>query len=1357
MRQRIRGLGLLLCVLAACDDGGGDDLTDPCVNLRCEVGEACQGGVCVPQRRLDGGADPDAAPADARPPDRGAPDAARPDAARPDAAVVHDASPSDAAPLDASPADDAAAPPPDAAPPDASPADDAVVPLDGQPADGAADGATPADLGPDAAPDGGLDAPDRGPDAAPPDAAPDAACVPGVEACNGLDDDCDGVVDEDFPALGAACEDGVGACRAEGHRVCAPDGVGTVCDVQAGLPGVERCNDVDDDCDGATDEDFPTVGQGCEAGIGACAEAGTIVCAADGESAACDAVAREAADETCNGLDDDCDDAEDEDWPTLGDACAVGVGACRAEGVEICGADAVSTVCDAVPGQPSGEICNGLDDDCSGAADDFAPQLPDHCGACGRACEVPHAVPACADSACVIGRCVAGFVDLDGDLDNGCEAACRPTEPPDELCDGLDNDCDGTVDGPAVCLGDAFAFCTLRRRAGYADALCEDFALGALERRYIEASPALPGDAPPSIVQRAYHPAAGDPATGGGHSTRLPIFGPGARLSFGLRWAGGRVGAGVFVNGARLDGDPANPGFGYGLEVSGPGDAPVLRVLHFPDGAVVAEASADALADGAAHRVEGQRSVEGAWTLRLDGRVLPLTVDAPDAQHADFDRVSLYAAATDGEASTLDDLLLELDPDGDDHYAPYDNCPDLANADQADANGDGVGSACDDLDGDGLDAPDDGCPMAFDPDQPDADGDGVTDACDADGAMLLIDSSAVWHRSPWLVDPISGVRHQLFPGDEGYQGFAGDPVEGRLAIIHDDLLEVRPVDGGEATPLALSASRPAWLDDGTVLYQDGQGAIWTIGADGAGAFPFAAPADGERIAAYTDRAGGRIVLVRAADGVATAEVLDPLGRPLLEPVLVPAAGGGAPPIVRLNPHDDRLLVAAPDGDAAGVGVLDPRRFVFQPVSAQPTTAALWGPDGEGFYAVEPAGAGHRLVHVALAGPDAPTVLVHPTANLAPTTLDWLVPASAPAPADGDHDGVHDRDDLCPAQRARGWVRAPVQISHVGSLATTLSFQWHGHEWSVGYTNRPNVHHSTYFRALDARGRARSVVTLTTGGAGYLAPVLAWSGRTSLAVSVSNATITAVRVEDGDRLTDRRAGPVILASPNSALWIRWSGSAFDVLTGTDRVEHLRLDEHANTLSSRMDILAGASAIERLAVAETPTGAFALTVPSKIVARLDPDLILEQSAPAPAGTWRDGDIAATADGAIAAVLADAGGTQQIWTQQVNANGIPFGGLTWFGTGGSVRLLRTDAGLLLAYRNLVVGGEANFVVHLDEQGHPRSRPIQLTPAQPIAPTPSTLRNYARFATDGAHVGAAWFVTFTAWAAVGDGHCLD
>ena len=73
----------------------------------------------------------------------------------------------------------------------------------------------------------------------------------------GRDDDCDGEIDEIFGNIDQACSVGTGACRREGTIECRADFLFAECNVVAGLPdGPEQCNDIDDDCDGNTDEDF---------------------------------------------------------------------------------------------------------------------------------------------------------------------------------------------------------------------------------------------------------------------------------------------------------------------------------------------------------------------------------------------------------------------------------------------------------------------------------------------------------------------------------------------------------------------------------------------------------------------------------------------------------------------------------------------------------------------------------------------------------------------------------------------------------------------------------------------------------------------------------------------------------------------------------------------------------------------------------------------------------------------------------------------------------------------------------------------------------------------------------------------
>jgi hypothetical protein len=116
------------------------------------------------------------------------------------------------------------------------------------------------------------------------------------------------------------------------------------------------------------------------------------------------------------------------------------------------------------------------------------------------------------------------------------------------------------------------------------------------------------------------------------------------------------------------------------------------------------------------------------------------STDAPPEKHSGKDEVVVDDTApaaeqpgTGGGGGGNDHTLLSSDADGD--YIPdaLDNCPNVQNPDQADADGDGHGDACpvyQDSDGDGVPDKQDNCPNIATSDFRDSDGDGIGDSCD---------------------------------------------------------------------------------------------------------------------------------------------------------------------------------------------------------------------------------------------------------------------------------------------------------------------------------------------------------------------------------------------------------------------------------------------------------------------------------------------------------------------------------------------------------------------------------------------------------------------------------------------------
>ncbi|MGM0575076.1 MAG: SUMF1/EgtB/PvdO family nonheme iron enzyme [Myxococcota bacterium] len=283
----------------------------------------------------------------------------------------------------------------------------------------------------------------------------------GDETCDGVDDDCDGETDEDFPEVGIAC--GTGTCEG-GVIECVPEGGSVRCSTMPGgsdeRSGAEVCNDLDDDCDGSTDEGLfwedNEVGEPCD-GVGACGM-GTVVCSsADGEPTCSTnpdgSEPDDSPDETCNGVDDDCDGETDEDFApggdvtwdggpfegdggkSLGQPC--GAGACGG-GEVVCSEDGSGLTC-STHGLGEAETCNGVDDDCDGLTDeDVVRPCSTDCGSGEETCQGGEwgACSALEPKACT---------DYDHCADVSlCVESCPPA--PQEACNGVDDDCDGETD-----------------------------------------------------------------------------------------------------------------------------------------------------------------------------------------------------------------------------------------------------------------------------------------------------------------------------------------------------------------------------------------------------------------------------------------------------------------------------------------------------------------------------------------------------------------------------------------------------------------------------------------------------------------------------------------------------------------------------------------------------------------------------------------------------------------------------------------------------------------------------------------------------------------------------------------------
>jgi len=300
------------------------------------------------------------------------------------------------------------------------------------------------------------------------DAADATPCTPtGEEVCDDVDNDCDGSVDEGpLPApIGDACVDiggvvgpAVGEC-AGGVKVC--DGGQVKCSKP---PTAEQCDNLDNNCNGVVDENNPEGGAQCGTNVGECV-AGIMTCNSSTQTVECIGATGPTS-EVCDNLDNDCDGFFDNattgmDTPKLANgSCGGGPGAdpnegeCQ-QGTQTCNGGVF--VCLGATA-PSFELCDiaGLDQDCDGQPNNGYNTTTDpaNCGGCGNVCNLPHAFEGC-NGTCTVLACETDYHDNNGSPGDGCEfGPCAIAG--NEVCNGLDDDCTGTADDnlgtpPAIC------------------------------------------------------------------------------------------------------------------------------------------------------------------------------------------------------------------------------------------------------------------------------------------------------------------------------------------------------------------------------------------------------------------------------------------------------------------------------------------------------------------------------------------------------------------------------------------------------------------------------------------------------------------------------------------------------------------------------------------------------------------------------------------------------------------------------------------------------------------------------------------------------------------------------------------